>query len=294
MSDFRQKLRAALERAIVSANAESDEEIEVVLKTFRSRADRQIVVMREKDPELARSATRILDETLMEFHMTPSNESPTGSKAPDMSDAALGTDTSVYSGSRAAVNEEQQMVNPDIQPSQTMPAGNDQRKRSVLAPFLAGVFVTLCAAALAVFVANRTGYLPDHVFFTSDEERPVLIPSEDTILANEALPELTDAMLTAKAILDNDPASVTVESSDRFYAFRDVFPGLYGSMSSRSLRDARIVVRRDGADYKILLVGRLCPLATNFGVFEKDTAREPGYQVLCEYFGFWSEGGKDF
>lgn len=294
MSDFRRQLKFALERAIVSANAESDEEIEAVLKTFRSRADGQIATMREKDSELARRATRVLDEALMEFHMTPSNEFKVGTQASNGTDASLESDDPVENGSGTAVDGERQTTKPDDRSGPNATADGAQRQRSALAPFLTGIFVTLCAGALAVFLAHRAGYLSEFTIFTADHEKPIVIPSEDVARANQVLPEIVDTVLTAKAILDSDPESVLVEDPKRFHQFRNVFPDLYEALSPTAKQWLRFVVRRDGSDYKILLSSAHCPVMIQFGGLQEDPRRSLGYQVLCAHFGVWNDGGKNF
>ncbi len=263
--DLQEKLAASLQRAIVVADVRTGQELDALLKRFKMLALQRINAMREMNPERAARAVRVLDQTIAEFRMIPQDEQAAGASA------------------------------------QTGAAGGDRREDAppvlsgfLLRPFFAGVFATLCVVVLAILLAAKVGYLSEYSVFTADDEHALTLPAADVASANRLIPEIVDTVRKAQDILENDPYSVTGTIDGSFVQVRDVFPTLYESMTPQARDGLGFVLRRDGSDYKILLTGRLCPVATAMSELERDPKREAGYTTLCQYYGVWNEGGKDF
>lgn len=272
MSDFRQRLKSALEKAVASADIETREDIEALLKMFRSRADRQIATMREKNPELAKRATRILDETLVEFHMTAMN--PPGN-------SPVNTD-----GQERLTNEG---MNDDTF------SQDKQRARLLIVPFAAGFLVALGIMALLTLLANRSGYLSDFSVFQTKDEESFAIPSEDVVLARAMTSDLVDIAGRVESRIEEDPVSKIIGPSNGFVQLREAFPDIWEDAPLTIKGTVGMILRKDGEAYKIVFTNRICPIAISASNFKRDMRREPeGFLALCSHFGVWNEGGKDF
>ncbi len=265
MSDFQNNLKAALERAIIAANARTDEEIRAVAQQFRAFVMRRVQAKHGSNLGLAQRANRILDQAIVEFCMTAHEIKQDTSPTP-------GRQAETHSGN----------------------SPNSGLERSMLRPFLAGAFAAVCLIALVAFMAVRVGYFSELSVFRKDNERGLLIPAEDVLTARRINEEIAATVLKAQEILERDPESVLVENPDRFFNLRDVFPDLFESMPLGAKHGATVQLRRKGASYKILISGKFCPLANETDILKRDPKREGGLQVLCQFYGVWNEGGKDF
>ena len=273
MSDFQERLRSALERAIISSNARTDEEIKAVLLAFRAVACRRIESMRNKDSRLAERAIGIVDEVVAEYDMDANTEG-----TPSLEEDAS-VDNNVMDSDHYHSDGETQ-----------------SQHRSIIRPFLAGAVTALCVGALALLLANRAGYLSSFAVFQEEDEAAFTIPSEDVVFAKSVTPAVLEAADKARQMLAANSDSMSVADGKRFRPFREVFPDLWKSVPVTARQSVNMTIRKDGNAYKLLFASNLCPLIVAGSDMQKDPRRERNASVttLCTYFSVWNEGGEDF
>ena len=270
MSGFQERLRSALERAIISSNARTEDEIRAVLLAFRAIARRRIESIRSKNPSLAQKAMRIVDETVAEYEMT------------SRSDETISSGTYEGAARNADYND-----GADAARRQT---------RSILRPFLAGAVSALCVGALALLLANRAGYLSPVSAVQNKDEAAFTIPAEDVAFARSVMPAVIEAAEKAQQLLAANADSASVADGKGFRPLREVFPELWQSIPVSARRSVNMMLRKEGAAYKLLFASSLCPLIVAESDMEKDPRREANEPptTLCTHFSVWNEGGEKF
>ena len=166
--------------------------------------------------------------------------------------------------------------------------------RNPLRPFLAGAAVTTMIFAVLLFLASRAGVLSEFSVFTADEERPVLIPSEDVLPMRGALVEIRSLVDMAKLKIETNPGAIKLPNTDKFHHINLIFPDEYKKLSVIARSGMGFLVRVDGSDYKILLDGKICTIANHDKVFQIDPVREQSTGTLCRYFSVWKGAGERF